>query len=249
MASESGVSTGGEDEGLPSDGNMAESDVPVVQKEDHEVPNEGHATRSGDHEALMESESQMASSHLIPNESHMAEGSKTVSHVTRKDDQVTGNGDHVILDEIHVTNRNGSHLKDRAQMIKNDNRVIDDSDEGTSTATTDAFIEPMEPIDFIETRPHRHAPYFNGAIGVGVERNVLRTSPGMQYESVLAELTETSKKGEVLSRNSGEYRESMGTDTCGMWSKIHGGLQNNFSTFASLIPKTESRRTRIFRKK
>lgn len=196
MASESGVSTGGEDEEVPGIDHMAESDVPIVQEDDM-IPKEVHVTESDNHLTLMERESLVTNSCLASSESCMAGSSAHVQikgHDTRKG-HVTKNNGHVILDESHVTNRNSSHLKDRGQMVKNDSHVIDDSDGGSSTATTDAFIEPIEPIDFIETRPHRHAPYFSGAISVGAGRNVLRTSPGIQYETVLAELTENSKKG------------------------------------------------------
>jgi hypothetical protein len=177
MASESGVSTGEWDEGIPSEGHMTESDVPVVQKGDH-ANGVASSTREGHSEvnaALIERDVCVAGT--VSN--HQSEG--------------------------HVS---GSPLKDQGQGTENGGHLVDDSDDedtagefgdclpqdSTSTATTDAFNEP---VDFIETRPHNHTHSFNGTV---LGRGVLRASPAIHYAnwSELAELTESSKRGNIV---------------------------------------------------
>ena len=193
MASESGVSTGGEEEGIPSDGRMTESDAPVMGKDDHVTTKDSQVTM-GDSSDHMESPG--ADRHNSARGGH-AMGSGHHIPPYKTDSRVT-------LSEDHVSSR----LKDQSQLTENGSHVIDDSDEdtagefgdclpqdSTSTATTDALNEPMEPIDFIESHPHSHAPSFHGAIG----RAVLRASPAIQYANwgELAELTENSRRGKV----------------------------------------------------
>ena len=74
----------------------------------------------------------------------------------------------------------------------------------SSSTATDAVTDPLEPpIDFIETRPRGHAPShcFNGAIGHS--KGVFPAPPSsVHYEnwSILMEMEESSKRGEVVCR-------------------------------------------------
>lgn len=108
----------------------------------------------------------------------------------------TGGDDHVTQNEVRVIDLDEDSDEDtageRGDILPHDS---------TSTTTTDAVNDPVEPIDFIESRPQNHTHCFNGAIGPG--RSVLPTPSNIHYEnwSILVEMEENSRKGGFASSN------------------------------------------------
>lgn len=153
MASESGVSTAGEDHVIPG-GN---SPVAAAIRDGcgHGSPTTTTATTST---------TSWSNHHVIQSEGHSIEGLES---------------------EEDTAGEEGETLPPES-----------------STTTTDAVNDPLEPIDFIETRPpphHHHAHCYNGAVGHG--RGVFPPPPStVHYEnwSILVEMEEGGKKGEYL---------------------------------------------------
>lgn len=119
------------------------------------------------------------------------------------DDVTTQNGDHMTQNDDHVTYSDGDYIE---ELVSDEDTAGEGGEETlpqdstTSPATTDALNDPLDPIDFIETRPHSHAHCFNGAVDAG--RGVLRThtASGIHYENLsglLVEMDESTRKGDL----------------------------------------------------
>ena len=174
MESESGVSTGGDDHLISSEGsshvtlNTNQVDEHVIGDVGVRIPQNDEYVTQNDHVA-------QEADHVIQND-----------HVTQEADHVTQNNGHV----------DGPGGEPEVESDEDTAGEVGDDilpHDSTSTTTTDAINDPMEPIDFIETRPHHHAHCFNGAIATG------HASTGLHYEnwSVLAELSESARKGDT----------------------------------------------------
>lgn len=106
-------------------------------------------------------------------------------HVTSSDSHVTKEDDHVT--PIHQWQQQ-QWEELRGEEESEDDTAGEEGDtlppDSTSTATTDAVNDPLDPIDFIETNPHDHTHCFNGggAVRPGTERSVIPGSQGIPYD-------------------------------------------------------------------
>ena len=126
-------------------------------------------------------------------------------------DNVTSSESHVTKDDDHVTPIHQWHQRQDVPHGRDEEESEDDTageggdtlpPDSTSTATTDAVNDPLEPIDFIETHPHSHAHCFNGGAAVRSTsgRSYLPGSQGIHYENWnILEVMGDVKKGSFLS--------------------------------------------------